>query len=543
MSKIHPFSIYLLKKDFDASNSLKAGHILKAAADASNIPKNSFLFILDSIPKEPWWKNFFGVRKDLKQALKGAILFLPVNNRSFAITFGHTHHHLKDECYEYDFGLRVTLNSIDPDKLKSTDTLEPEKAKRQRIQSPVDSDLTYFDFDRDSSIIKTLTGKVKDEYKDFFKNATGASNLRIGSKIEADKLNELCQKTLDIYIKEDFKTAFPDIQNITPVKDPAVIDSLNNQLIEAFKDESIDLVMTIPEIMNYQGSLSITFAGVGQSLVYEDVYISYYREYLLSNGIKTEDVSINTLKTHQLKICNEDGDPKDNFPIYKSLLFDTDLDHLHYHFCEGNWYFVEKSYVDKLKSYLDPFFEKTILMAFNHFSEGDYNHAVALYDSKYICLDLTNISPPNQHQVEPCDLYKAEEGKSFYYHVKLSTRSTSLSHLFNQGVNALELIKLENNAKERMKKLVRDNLSINSEDDYIKPIENDSSKVIYAIITHKDEKKKSDNLPLFSRISLMRSIKSLKLMSVEAAVCFINDASLKKQGKMKKRNKKGQSNA
>ncbi len=241
MSKTHPFSIYLLKNDFDASNSLKADHSLKEFTDADNIPKDSCLFILDSMPKEPWWKNFFGVRKDLRQATKGAILFLPVNEKCFAITFGHTQHHLKDECYEYDFGLRVTLNSVDPDKLKSTDTLEPEKAKRQRIQSPIDSDLTYFDFDRDSSIIKTLTGKVKDEYKDFFKNVTGASNLRIGSKIEPDELTELCQKTLDIYNKEDFKTAFPDIQNITPVKDPVIIGTLNNQLIEAFKDESIRL--------------------------------------------------------------------------------------------------------------------------------------------------------------------------------------------------------------------------------------------------------------------------------------------------------------
>jgi hypothetical protein len=58
-----------------------------------------------------------------------------------------------------------------------------------------------------------------------------------------------------------------------------------------------------------------------------------------------------------------------------------------------------------------------------------------------------------------------------------------------------------------------------------------------------NESKKSDDLPLFSRISLMRSLKSLKLMSVEAAVCFINDASQKKQGKKKKRNKKGQPNA
>ena len=105
--------------------------------------------------------------------------------------------------------------------------------------------------------------------------------------------------------------------------------------------------------------------------------------------------------------------PKDNFPIYKSLLFDTDLDRLHYHFCEGNWYFIEKSYIDKLKNYLDPYFEKTTLMDFNHTSEDDYNQAVASYDSEYICLHQTSISPPNQHQVEPCDLYKAEEWKVF----------------------------------------------------------------------------------------------------------------------------------
>lgn len=535
MSKIHSFSIYLLKENFDASNSLKDGHNLKQSSDADNLPEGASIFILDSIPKEPWWKNFFGVKENLHQVHKGAILFQPANERCFAITFGHTHHHLKDECYEYDFGLRVTLNSLDPDKLKSTDTLEPGKAKRQRIQLPTDSDLTYFDFDRDSSIIKSLTGKVKDEYKDFFKNATGASSLRIGSKIEPDKLNELCQKTLDIYQKEDFKTSFPDIQNITPVKDPHIIDRLNNLLIEAFKGESIDLVLTIPEIMSYQEGLNITFAGAGQSLIYEDVYISYYREYLTDNGLKAQDVSIDTLRSHQLKVCNEEGDPKDSFPIYKSLLFDTNLDRLYYHFCEGNWYQVEKSYVDKLKSYLDPYFENIDLMDFNHPTEGDYNQAIAANDDKYICLDETSISPPGQHQVEPCDLYRAENGKAFYYHIKLSTRSSALSHLFNQGVNSIELIKLENSAKEKMKSLVKNKVNGGNNGDYINPIGNDTAKVVYGIITHKKKEKKSDNLPLFSRISLMRSIKTLRLMSVETATCFINDASQKKQGKKKKK--------
>lgn len=543
MSKTHSLSIYLLKENFNASNSLKVSHNLKGPLDAGNIPAGTSLFILDSLPREPWWKSFFGIREDLKQSLTGAILFLPVKNRCFAITFGHTHHHLKDECYEYDFGLRVTLNSIDPGKLKSTDTLEPGKAKRHRIQRSIDSDLTYFDFDRDSSIIKTLTGKVKDEYKDFFKNATGASSLRVGSKIEPNKLKELCETTLCIYNKEDFRSAFPDIQNITPVKDPHLIDSLNSQLIEAFKEESINLVLTIPEIMDYQDSLNISFTGAGQSLIYDDVYISHYREYLTSNGFKAEDISIDTLRSHHLKICNEDGDPKESFSIYKSLLFDTTLNDLQYHLCEGNWYLVAKSYVAKLKKYLDPYFEKTVLLDFNHNSEGDYNQAVAINDPKHIFIDRTNIAPSSQHQVEPCDLYKAESGKAFYYHIKLSTRSSSLSHLFNQGVNSIELIKLENGAKEKMKSLVKDNLNGNNEIDYIKPIENDSAKVVYGIITHKGQDKKSDNLPLFSRISLMRSVKSLCLMSVEVAVCFINDTSQKKQGRKNNRNKKGEPHA
>ncbi len=244
-----------------------------------------------------------------------------------------------------------------------------------------------------------------------------------------------------------------------------------------------------------------------------------------------------------MKICDEDGVSRENHPIYKSLLFDTKLGQAHYHFCDGNWYQVEDSYVEKLRDYLDPYFEKKDFIAFTHGSEGDYNQAVAFLDSRYICLDKTSIGPPGQHQVEPCDLFKVEEGKSIYCHIKLSTRSSTLSHLFNQGVNSIELIKLDIGAKEKMKLLIRDKLLGRNIDDYVGAIDSARTKIVYAIITHKVETKKSDNLPLFSRISLKRCIKSLKLMSVEVAVCFVNDESQKKQGKKKKRKNKAQSDA
>jgi uncharacterized protein (TIGR04141 family) len=51
--------------------------------------------------------------------------FLPVDDRCFALSFGHVHHNLKEVSYEYDFGLRVTLNCVDPHELKARTHLNP----------------------------------------------------------------------------------------------------------------------------------------------------------------------------------------------------------------------------------------------------------------------------------------------------------------------------------------------------------------------------------------------------------------------------------
>ena len=150
MSKSHSFSIYLLTKNYNATNALKDDHALDNQIIGEALPKGASIYILDNPPMPPWWKSYFGITKDLRQTLKGAVVFIPVGGRTFAITFGHVQHNLRETSFEYDFGLRVTLNSLDPAKVKSTDILEPSGAKRQRTQLPVDSDLTFFDFDRDA---------------------------------------------------------------------------------------------------------------------------------------------------------------------------------------------------------------------------------------------------------------------------------------------------------------------------------------------------------------------------------------------------------
>lgn len=523
MAKSRSFSIYLLKQAFSAENALKDGHGLeKINEDNTNLPLNSVMYIADRPGNTPWWKSYWGINRNLHQTQKGSLVFLPVDDRWIVLTFGMTHHQLKDNSYEYDFGLRTTLNALDPNKIKSTDILQPENAKRQRIQTPVASTLNLFDFKQDESIIKKLTGAVKPEYSELFKNATGGSSLRISSKFQANEITNLCRSLIEIYNRDDYRESFPDIQNIVPVKDPDRINILNQKLLEAFTDEPVDLVLSIPEIIDYSNSFKIKFTGVGRSNTeYDDVYIGAYREYLQEHNVEVDNIDL--FHQHKMRIVDENGDKKEEYNIYKCFLFDCEIEGENYHLCEGEWYFIQTDYIQKLSDSLNPYFigNHALLHVCNTVREDDYNTSVKDANADtVICLDKKNIAPQGQRQIEPCDLISILDDKIHLIHIKISTRSASLSHLFNQGVNSVELLRMEDEAKNKLKVLV------NNDPNLSPLIDSESFTVIYGIITKKansNPNNRSKNLPIFSRISLLRAVNSLKMMNIPCSIYFIYD--------------------
>lgn len=543
MSKSRSFSIYLLKEGRDATNSLKDDHRLDEGVAATSLPAGSTLFVLDNIPREPWWKSYFGVRKTLMQATKGALIFLPVGDRCFALSFGHVFHNLDDASYEYDFGLKVTLNSVDPQLLKSTDVVEPGSARRRRTQVPVDSDLTYFDFDRDSTILKSLTGKVKSAHKELFKHATGSSNLRISTSLPPSELPDLCEKLLELYASEEHRTTFPDIQNVVPVRDPVLIDSLNVKLLEALHGRDETLNLAVPDLINYSDNVYATFNGCGGGDLYEDVFTERYITYLEEKGQDVATLTLEDLKRHKLKLVDEENTPKgSSYSILKCLVFDTELagGAGTFHISEGNWFKVEDNYIQKLSDYLDPLCHDLTLPEYNHETEGAYNQFVEDNDDSFLCLDMKNISPTGQTQIEPCDILTVEGELAVFYHIKVSTFSSQLSHLFNQGTNAVELLKLEEESRDKLIGLVDASTKTDENKGFLKvPLATQKYTVMFGIVTHKDKVHKSLNLPLFSRISLMRNMKTLQMMSIPAVYGFIEDQSPKKAGKTKKKKKKG----
>ncbi len=522
MPKSRNFSVYLLKPEFNANNSLKEGHQLQLLReDDTNIPEGGVMYYGQNPIRSPWWKEYWGINQELRLTSVGAIVFLPVGERWFAITFGTSYHNLKENSYEYDFGLRTTLNTLDPDKIKSTDLLMPETAKRQRIQIPNASNLTHFNISTDDSIVKRLTGAVKNEYQDTLRNATGACSLRFTTDCEPNELVELCSRLYTIYTRRDYEESFPDLQNITPIKDPDLINSLEDLLLNDFHENSINLTLGIPDIVDYSTNFKVKYRGASRpSNEYEDVYIGNYREYLNERNVEIENISI--FNKHFLCILDENGSPIQSYSIYKAFLFDCTYNNKTYHLCEGEWYEINTNFIDRLKSELDPIFidEHAILCECNQKREDEYNiHAQrnSPIDEVY-CLDKKSIAPQGQRNIEPCDLIALKNNMVVeLIHNKISTRSAYLSHLFNQGVNSVIILQQSPEAKEKLKDLIEHNRNFEEK------INNDQYHVTYGIISNKNKELKSDALPIFSRISLFRCVKTLKLMKIPINVYLIKD--------------------
>ncbi|HDZ6813106.1 TPA: TIGR04141 family sporadically distributed protein, partial [Mannheimia haemolytica] len=224
------FSIYLLKENFNESNSIKGKYkhqLIKLSEkewDNQELPDAS-LYLQVNEPKPPVWKNYFNITKDIQNQSQGSVLFIPISaqgqSRYFAITFGHTYHALLKQSIDHNFGLITTLNALKPgESIRAIDTVFPENDRRERIQSPNFTHLEFFHFNKHESLVKSLHGKVKDEYRDVFNNITGTLSFKCNSQKPLSELKELCTKLFEIFSKKDYEDEFPELIHIKPENDP-----------------------------------------------------------------------------------------------------------------------------------------------------------------------------------------------------------------------------------------------------------------------------------------------------------------------------------
>ncbi|MBA8816373.1 uncharacterized protein (TIGR04141 family) [Microbacterium halimionae] len=519
--------MWLLKAGFDATTSLADDHKLDGPIAASHVPQGASLYINDSSPRAPWWRDYFGISQELKQSQKAALLFVPAGNRICVVTFGNTIHNLRPDCYEYDFGLIITLNCVDPNKLRNTDTADPGAARRQRTQTAIGSDITYFDVERDTHVLRSLTGAAKSEYAEILKNVTGSAQVRFSTTRAASKLPGLCAQLVELYEKDDYKLSFPDVRNVRPVKDPTTVSALNDKLVAALQAKSDDPQLALPELIDYADAKYFRFNGDGPADLYEDLELSAYYDYLKLKEVKRKQLTYEKLVAQRVLVLDENEQQRTSYALTRCIIFDTKLDGRseRFHLMDGSWFALEKSYIERIKSDLAPLFTGETLPSAKSGHEADYNIELAATLGA-ICLDKTSVSPSGLTQVEPCDVLSIDpDGTAVFSHVKMGTGSAELSHLFYQGQNATTLILTDVETAQKLAVHI-ENLAPTPQlaADLRSAIDLPKVRVRFAIVTRKPLNGALKNLPLFSQLSLARAARVFRGLRVPLSVVFIDDS-------------------
>jgi uncharacterized protein (TIGR04141 family) len=145
--------------------------------------ESAILYIKKQPPKNapPWTKLFlkdsqvdvsqFGISSNV-----GAVFVVRISGSTFVLSFGTGFHLLKQESIERDFGLKVTLNSVDPDKLRSLDKASYDhNPLNSRTQSTRDVDIFNLHLDSEMEMLYAVTGASL--VKEFGSHVTGRDAL------------------------------------------------------------------------------------------------------------------------------------------------------------------------------------------------------------------------------------------------------------------------------------------------------------------------------------------------------------------------------
>lgn len=503
-------SISLIKE------GIPLGQVVKGNVSQIQLPNGQLLYYKNNQPARPKWLNsFFGaevVNEALMTKSVSAVILYQINvgervSRIFAVCFGFGRTLLESNVTERRFGLLVTLNSVDADKLRSIDINSMETIPlNNRIQSSALASIGNFNIDVDKDLLKSVVGKATGEYING--TLSGSDTLSISTDKRYDEMEDFLRLCFDLYKSNKYRTdGFDWVDQMQTLKDSAKIEELNNRLIEALNSENPEHIWTsIPEIVDYNSMESFRMKS---DEVYDDLSLD-----IIKSEYPTEFTWSN-IKSRKIECLNAEGTPVKVWSVYRCLYAEFTEDEHQYLLNDGKWYEVDLNYVRNVQEYYQSIPLSVLsLPDYQWGTEEEYNKkACEKYRKNYFLMDRDTIQMGGS-KIEFCDIYTIDKQ---FIHVKKYTSSSVLSHLFFQGlVSAENLFDIEYRRKANKKMdeqfRVSEESSIHASD----------YEIVYAIAKKNLNEGDRPDIPFFSKVSFRSVVSRLRKYGYRVSIKGIN---------------------
>lgn len=225
-------TIFLLKSEQAAAVEAV---LLKSHDGALTLspPLEGFFLPLPSAVREPHWLPIINsvVETPTPIILNGqspaGLLVVRRESDTFVVTFGHAWQLLKDEWLERDFGRRIAVNSIARDQLveiKAEQVFARWHVASERAPRASSVDEFGVEFDRD--LVAAVEGVTSEPL--LAGTIRGSTSLRVN--VPFSDFAAVLDKSAVLFKSDQYKKTWPEIDNVSPVRDQILTDRLEAQL-------------------------------------------------------------------------------------------------------------------------------------------------------------------------------------------------------------------------------------------------------------------------------------------------------------------------
>jgi uncharacterized protein (TIGR04141 family) len=359
------------------------------------------------------------------------VLVVRVAGRFFATVFGYGRHLLKPGCWDENFGLRATLNSIEPNSIRSIDRKSFDAiARHTREEASREGSIEQFGLNIDQDLLRAVVGRPTD--KQLGRRLAGMDALTAIVALELRDLPDQLERYLRQSRRQSYRRRFPWVEQISEVRDGwqrAELDDLLASRLGRGELEKCWLSVPVPIDWSQVGGFRYSMSERAET--HDDIHLITF----LPSLRNPESLGPEQLRRRAVYCVDLDGrHARDKWSVYQCLYAEIRHQGNVYLLTGGGWYRVAPGFVARVDGDVAQIPATVVpLPDYEHSSEVEYNRAVRRANRRELALmDRKNIPyGGGSSRIEFCDLYTRSR---VMIHVKRYAGSSVLSHLFAQGV-------------------------------------------------------------------------------------------------------------
>lgn len=443
---------------------------------------------------------------DLRSQSPAGVLVIERKDRTFLMTFGHAWLKLEDKWLESDFGRRVALNTIKQDGLLEIRAEQVfAKWHVSSDRSPRASKVDEFGVEFDRDLVAVVEGESS--VKTLGKTVRGGTSLRLN--IPVAQLVGVLDEAEKHFLSDRYKKFWPDIDNLNPVKDPALIAAIEKQMDDEFASGAAQkrLVLFTPTYRRDEPFKAESYVyGRMSKTPATAPYLTVvgWLNHLDKIGASP---SIGAARQTAIHMLDDVGAEPKRGTAFDCFGYELALGSRQFILSSGIWYEAEPKFLERVNRSIRNIEDGDLdLPKWDQIeSEAEYNRRCATRESGLLFFDAKNIHyGGGQSQFEFCDLLHPKSKTMVF--AKIPSKSSGMSHLVEQVRRTSELVFSPDPGFRREVKKLFQRLHKDASRDWLdsRPVPLEWHMCLVSLGRKKSE------LPLFAKCSLMQLHKDME---------------------------------